>query len=217
MEIFDQSKSLVENLSYLSAPIVAILGFAAIVQLRLTKKAIVVTSQRQAAELATQQIEVYTKNIIPLENKLSRIRNGENFKELNIIDSKEFTIQELKTKIDLKTINERSDENIRNMESILDILNAIETFSTYFSKGVADEEIAYSSLGVTFCSSVQEYTYELSILRDEDDGNAFDNLVALYKIWNSRMKSEKINRELIRKKLQLKELQIPKVDILGTK
>ncbi|GAW88901.1 hypothetical protein FPS14_contig00012-0013 [Flavobacterium psychrophilum] len=45
----------------------------------------------------------------------------------------------------------------------------------------------------------------------------FNNLVALYHIWKSRLNSEKISKELLNKQNELKKIQIKKVDILGAK
>ncbi|GAQ48587.1 hypothetical protein FPK15_contig00013-0033 [Flavobacterium psychrophilum] len=93
----------------------------------------------------------------------------------------------------------------------------MESFSTYFIKGVADEEIAYSSIGRTFCHSVENYSFDISFMRREDDLQVFNNLVALYHIWKSRLNSEKISKELLNKQNELKKIQIKKVDILGAK
>ncbi|GAW88900.1 hypothetical protein FPS14_contig00012-0012 [Flavobacterium psychrophilum] len=49
----------------------------------------------------------------------------------------------------------------------------MESFSTYFIKGVADEEIAYSSIGRTFCHSVENYSFDISFMRREDDLQVF--------------------------------------------
>lgn len=217
MNIFDPTKSIIENINYLSGPILAILGFAAIIQLRLTKKALIITSKRQAAELATQQIGLYTSQIIPLQNKFTEIKIAKNIPRIICQDLERFTIEELKLKTKAEIIQSKSEQLLQHSDDILPILNAMDSFSIYFTKGVADEEIAFTSIGHTFCFTVDSFSYDLCLLRKDDDENCFNNLVKLYEIWNSRIKAEKINRELLKKKHELQKIKVDKVNILGTK
>lgn len=218
MTIFDTSKSLVENLSLLSGPILAILGFVAIIQLRLTKKAIVITSKRQAAELASKQIEYYTNKIIPLQDELFKIEENQKREKLRFIDLKKFTYEEIKSKInDDKILEAHAKESFINIDKFLKIVNAMESFSTYFTKGVADEEIAYSSIGRTFCYTVEFYSFDISFLRKEDDLTSFNNLVLLYDIWKSRLNTEKISKELLKKQEELENIENKRVVIIGEK
>lgn len=217
MNIFDTSKSLVENIYLLSGPVLALLGFAAIIQLKLTKKAIVISAKRSAAELASKQVEIYNKTIIPSQDKLFLMEEKNTMKRIKLKDLKKFTNNELDARIDKETQNKIIKENIQNLHEILEILNSMEAFSIYFTKGVADEEIAYSSVGRTFCHSVENYSTDICFLRKNDETSAFNNLVKLYSIWNSRVKSEKLSKELEAKKSELKNIYIDKVNIIGTK
>lgn len=217
MNIFDPSKSLIENLSLLSAPILAILGFAAIIQLRLTKKAIVISSKRQAAELATQQIEVYTNKIIPLQDELSKFDEEKKFVRVPIENLKDFTSEEIAKFIGEADINKVVEYNYENPDLIVKNLNLLDTFSIYFIKGIADEEIGYSGCGYSFCKSVEQYAIDISILRDEENKDIFVNIPQLYEIWNARLKAEKISLQLLKNKADLKKIKIKKVDIIGTK
>lgn len=217
MNIFDTSKSLVENIYLLSGPVLALLGFAAIIQLRLTKKAIVISAKRSAAELASKQVEIYNKEIIPFQDKLFSKEEKNTMKRIKLKDLEKFTHTELDSRIDKETQNKIIKENIQNLHEILEILNSMEAFSIYFTKGVADEEIAYSSVGRTFCLSIENYSTDICFLRQNDETSAFNNLVKLYSIWNSRVKSEKLSKELEAKKSELKNIYIDKVNIIGTK
>ncbi|EKT4548463.1 hypothetical protein SL053_001005 [Flavobacterium psychrophilum] len=217
MTIIDSTKSLVENLYLISGPILAVLGFVAILQLRLTKKAIIITSKRQAAELSSKQIDYYTNQIIPLQDELYLIEEEQKIERLIFKDLIQFTYEEIEKKINNNLIKKKIKELDVNADKILRIVNAMESFSTYFIKGVADEEIAYSSIGRTFCHSVENYSFDISFMRREDDLQVFNNLVALYHIWKSRLNSEKISKELLNKQNELKKIQIKKVDILGAK
>ena len=217
MEIFDSTKSLVENLSYLSGPIIALLGFGAIIQIRIAKKAIVVNSKRQAAELATKQIDKYSEQIIPIQNVLDNLEKNLKFERTKYSELKDFTCDEIEQKISKEEFTKNLEHGYVNLEAINPVLNAMDTFSTYFVKGVADEEIAFSSVGSTYCYSIEKYHFDICMARSEEDTMIYHNLVELYNIWNPRLKSEKLSKELERKKQEIRNLKLSKIDILGTK
>ncbi|GAW88899.1 hypothetical protein FPS14_contig00012-0011 [Flavobacterium psychrophilum] len=76
----------------------AVLGFVAILQLRLTKKAIIITSKRQAAELSSKQIDYYTNQIIPLQDELYLIEEEQKIERLIFKDLIQFTYEEIEKK-----------------------------------------------------------------------------------------------------------------------
>lgn len=217
MTIFDHSKSFVENLNFISGPIIALFGLVAIFQLRISKKAMVMTSRRQAAELATEQIKIYVDKIIPLQNKLfiSQVKND--FKDINVENIHNFTYEELKKNTSIENIKTKREEYFKTLSQVGDLLNLMESFAIYFTKGIADEEIAFSSIGSTFCNSVKGLKFELCLIRTESELTGFENIVKLYQIWNPKIISYRINQELIKKKQELNNLTIGTVDILGTK
>ena len=217
MNILDESKSLIENISLLSGPILAILGFAAVIQLRLTKKSIITASMRQAAELSSKQVEVYNNKIIPLQDKLFLKETELKVEKPQLHNLEKFLKQEITAQLDAKSIENAINQSIPTIFQLLIILNNMEAFSTYFTKGVADEEIAYSAIGRTFCHTIDGYSFDICILREDDETSAFNNLIELYKIWNARLRTEKISKELKFKQNELQNIQMSKITILGTK
>jgi hypothetical protein len=218
MEIFDYSKSIVENVSYLSGPIIALLGFVVFYQLRLAKKAIVITSKRQAAELSTKQIEIYYNVIIPLQSKFTNLIVAEKFDNVEIRNLKKFTFSELSSGKEDNLLKE-AEFISKNVIPAVDAMNSMEAFSTYFTKGVADEEIAFSSLGRTFCSTVKKLSFVYCILRNDESHDVlpYENTIKLYDLWNSQLSSKRIESELKKKTEELKKIKIEKINILGTK
>lgn len=175
------------------------------------------SSKRQAAELATKQINVYCKQIIPLQDKFTDKKSEQNIERIVPKNLKKFTIQELESNINQEIINNKRKEFANNIDDILGILNSLESFAIYFTKGVADEEIAFSSIGRTFCFSVETFSFDLCILRKDDEISGFENVIKLYEMWNAKLKSDKISRELTKQQIELDKLKINKVHILGTK
>lgn len=216
MEIFDTSKSLVENIYLLSGPTLAIFGLAGIIQLRLTKKAIIVSSQREAAKLAAHQIEIYHNQIIPLQNQIFYTELNEKLNSVKI-DIGEFNKEAVIEKLGQEPTNQINIERIKLITPMLKALNAMEAFSVYFTKGVADEEIAYSSVGRTFCSSVESLYFDIATCITKGEDHTFQNIIGLYKIWSSRLKKEKLDKDKEDILNKLSQIKDDKVDPIGTK
>nr|WP_298926528.1 hypothetical protein [uncultured Allomuricauda sp.] len=216
MEFFDSSKSIVENLSLLSGPIVAILGIVAILQLRLTKKVMKTNSEREAASLASQEIRVYNNSIIPLlddlyffeqENKLTRPK----------IEIGQFNEKYLIEQLGLKKYAQLFKEREKPIVKIIAIINALEAFATYFTGGVADEKLAFSAVGASYCYHVESMFFDLSTaIKDENDKN-FQNVIELYHIWNDRIKKQKLTNQLEKLGQSIKSIDDKSIDPIGTK
>ena len=87
----------------------------------------------------------------------------------------------------------------------------MESFSTYFVSGVADENIAYLSLGSTFCYNMKKYAPILIPLND--NGRSYSATLRLYSIWGERLESEILEKQKIEidKKLKTKRQVSTKV------
>jgi hypothetical protein len=68
---------------------------------------------------------------------------------------------------------EAVNKRIKICQIVLNALNAMEAFSVYFIKEVADEEIAFSSIGRTFVYSVETYYFDLCYIIGDDNENSF--------------------------------------------
>lgn len=92
----------------------------------------------------------------------------------------------------------------------------MEAFATYFTKGVADEEIAFSSIGRTYCYSVENYFFEIADCRSLDDEHSFQNIIDLYKIWKERLKKIQLTKEQEELLLKLHQVKETKINPIGT-
>jgi hypothetical protein len=216
MEIFDNSKSLIENIYLLSGPILALIGLTAIIQLRLAKKTITISSRREAAKLATNQVEVYHNRIIPLLNEIFDAKQKEKVDSIKI-DIGEFNRETIFGKLGIEKAKKLSLERMKIINPILQAINAMEGFSIYFTKGVADEEIAFSSVGRTFCFTVEDLYFDIAICIKKGEEDSFQNIIGLYKIWSSRLKKEKLDKDKEEILNKLSKIKAEKVDPIGTK
>ncbi len=216
MEIFDQSKSLIENLDLLSGPILAIIGVSAIIQIRLTKKAIITTSKREAANLAAKQIDHYNNNIIPLQDALYDAEIKEKIEKVKI-DIGDFNSHTIEKKVGKEKTIEIMKSRSKLIIPILRTINSMEAFSTYFIKGVADEEIAFSAVGRTFCNSVEGLYFDIATCINMDDDTSFQNTIGLYKIWSERLKKHKLSLEREKILKEYDTIKDQKINAIGTK
>jgi len=225
MCILDLQKSLLENLYFLSAPILAFLGFVIFKQIKLAKKQLIIAqqqlsesqkqikinSQRQAATLAAELVKGFIEEIVPLVDMINSKNEQINYKN-PISPVKDFMNSEL-TKIDKNIIDSLTNkpEEIFHLE--LTLVNKLEAFAIYFANGIADEKIAFTSTGDLFCQCVETYYYYISILRArKGDLHAYEDIVALYKCWKDRinsylakMEKDELSEEIVKKMQKLQE------------
>ena len=98
MEIFDSTKSLLENVYYLSGILILITIIIGLIQLSIAKKTLQINSKRDAAALAAKQVEIYMTRVIPLHNKMFHFELKEKI-ERPEISIGEFTTEALIKKI----------------------------------------------------------------------------------------------------------------------
>ena len=215
MEYFDTSKSLLENLYYLSGILVLVTIVIGLFQLSIAKKTLKTNSQREAASLAVKQINIYVTQIIPLQNKLNDVQKEKKISSIKIKIG-EFTSEYLLQKIGEEEFYKGINERKQVIEEVLDVLNLMEAFSVYFIKEVADEEIAYSSIGATFVHSVENLYFDLSML-NVNKGESFQNLIKLYELWSEKKELNNLQKAKNIITNQIEKIKPTKIKPLGTK
>lgn len=215
MEFIDYSKSLIENLYFISGFILATMAIVGIYQLVLTKRAIKINSSREAASLAASQVELYCSKTIPLQDAYFNSIRANKIKGIEY-EIGEFRLDYVYSTIGKEKVKRFLTERIQIMlDHFLSAINSMEAFALYFTKGVADEEIAYSSIGETFCSSVKGLYIEISFSRS-NDGHAFENTISLYKLWSERMKKENLTKSKHELEQELSQISDEKINPIGT-
>lgn len=156
----EQLKEILELLYLLSGPVIAVLAYLALEQIKIARKqleeqrkATRINSKRDALKTMSEQIAKYGSEIIPLINALDYKIKSENIEYF----------KKSKVEITPEGMNifpcSDSDE-IEKVKSIFpeftEMMNALEGFSTFFISGVADEKTAFHSLSTTFCNTVKE-------------------------------------------------------------
>jgi hypothetical protein len=74
-------------------------------------------------------------------------------------------------------------------ELLIKMLNELESVAMYFVSGIADERLAFPSLSRMYCAGVERLAPILISLRTNTVGSGqFPNVVALYELWNERIR-----------------------------
>ena len=198
------------SLSSLGLLIVAIIGLKQIV---LAKKSIIINSKRESGTLAANQVIHYMDYIIPMldefDIELKKIDcpkyNGE-IKTYTNKDLKQYSIEWYKKYLNCI---------IKNKPDIKAI-NALEAFATFFTSKMADEAIAYGSVGTTFCNTIKQIYPFICQSSLPNQSKYYNNIIRLHKMWQARLDKESLENkenEVLRK---LENIKAQKIDPIGT-
>ena len=228
MEIFDQSKSLLENLSYLSSTIVGILSLIIIWQLIIAIKSL--QTAEKTLEQAKDEFKISSKRLgVHEAAKLCEKFTDQTFRKINDFERSNLELVKKYPKViepienwnySSQIIVSNPQETIDSIENIftahseffLNIVNEFEVFAMHFTKQIADEDIAYQTVGKTFLDYVENFHPIILIMNGAQKGTAFRNIRELYAMWQNKTKrqtltqlSEKVKQELektVKKKIK---------------
>jgi hypothetical protein len=156
-----------ELLYFCSGIAIAVAAFIALSQIRISRESIAASTEiartsarRDAFRLAAEQCAYYYLQIVPMFNgydkwvKESGLRDAiEAVRFTTTADGIKLVPQsDAALGVYFEKVLPRGDE--AKILLLLNSLNALEGFSIMFSAGVASEEVAFSSIGHTFCKSV---------------------------------------------------------------
>jgi len=190
-------KDWLELIYFISGPAVAVIAFFALGQIRIAKEQLEaqrqtlrISSKRDALRLTADQISEYSSKVIPLLNALDK-----KIKDEQITYFSKFKVEVCADSIKVSPLNTDADikETIKVASEIASASNALEAFSSYFVSGVADEKMAYLSLGTTFCNSVRNLAPLLVQLNANNRRSPA--MLNLFTIWSCRLESEALNKQ----------------------
>lgn len=78
--------------------------------------------------------------------------------------------------------------------SPLAALNEMQTIASYFTTGVADEQSGFEIIGLSFCHSVEQIYGHIVVLRHGHEGDYWQPIVDLYRVWSPRLNRSQIER-----------------------
>ena len=135
--------------------IIALLGLRQIKEARNqveeSKKTRKISNLRESYKLASEQCQHYLTNIIPLQNILN---NAIKTKGVEFFDKSKVDIKGDKFIVIPFYKNEQEFNDVCDLPT-LEVFNSMEAFSLFFVSKLADDELGYRTVGLTFCSSVK--------------------------------------------------------------
>lgn len=204
------TRNFFEIMYFLTNSVLLFVAIVGLKQLGIAKESSKLTVTRESYKLAAEQCTHFLNYIIPLGDdiliKLDSKPLG-NVK-INIKDKKVV----FKTEFNEENMSQLTDENI---SAILSVLNAIEAYSVFFTQRVADEKIAFSTLGHTYCSSVEKLLPFLLVASDYGK-KGFTNTIKLYIAWSQRIEKENVLKDKLDAEQKLNETVTIDFQSLGT-
>ncbi|VGO21648.1 hypothetical protein [Pontiella sulfatireligans] len=194
----EQIKDILEIIYFISAPIITIIAAIGLWQIKVSKDHTRISAKRDALSLAAQQCDHYLRNIIPLHNSLDKAILAN---EVTFMKKAKVTFKGESIRIQYDDTEVITEECMKISSEMLPVLNALESFSVFFTAGAADERVAFSCVGKTFCSSVQDLLPEIMLHRDS---GYWKHITALFFLWKPRLDEEMLlkEKEQIDKKLK---------------
>lgn len=213
MTFFDETKSIVENLSFLSAPLVLLITILGLRQLKIAKDSIRINSQRESAVLAFTLVEKYFAEFTNLYDELIKLMQdcGINYEKLEQLNLHELD------KIDIANVNyleyQKLEANYTKLEyHIWNFADKLETFSVPFINKIADEQIAYNHEFMKFIQYCNLCSIQIIKAKNNSKNHhsVYECVIELYSIWKSRSESENVDNQLshlleIKRKMKTKK------------
>ncbi len=194
---------------YLSTMVLLVVAIIGLKQLKISRENAKITATRESLKLANSQIHYYLTEIIKLQDLL--------FAEIDrlgikLFDKAEVHIKDNSIKVNLKSAYKER-EKIKDITCLLDVFNAMESFSSFFTSGVADETTAFSSIGKTYCNTIKTLMPILIILAP----GGFTNIFKLFLLWNNRIEEQKLQDKKRNIENELSRIDNKIIYPLGTK
>ncbi|MEK3945003.1 hypothetical protein [Paenibacillus sp. FSL H3-0310] len=194
-------------------PVLALIGVYGLKQLKISKKDISTRIEREGLIVASDQVKIFLENIIPIfDDFTKKLNESMNAGVCERFDISDFKWDTFKQEYSTEKAKEYNGLMFELIEELLLVLNALESFSVYFTKRVGNEEIAYSTMGLSYCDTISVlYPF---LCRLTENGH-FSNIVELTLLWNDRRTIENTEKEIDRLKKNLETKNKKKLKLWG--
>lgn len=176
-------KPTLEILYFIAGIIVSITAILALKQIKIMKHTSDIQSKRDALTITSEQCVNYMTNIIKLQNEFYQ-----SLKDKQIYFFEGWHVQLNDNKISLQHEGKIGFRNFKKM-NFATVCNAMEAFATYFTSKVADESVAFNTLGTTYINATESL---MPILLEVNKDGYYKNVIKLYILWKKRMISNKL-------------------------
>jgi len=207
----NNAKTVLELLYYCSGVVLAFLAAIGLRQISLAKASIrtaaeiaKTSAKRDSFKLAAEQCAVYYNDIVPLVNKYDACLEKRGLSAVMEGWLTEINGDRIKIRPKSRVIKERYFKELMEDNTDLPILNALEGVAVLFTSGVASEQVAFSSIGHTFCNVVHQFLPKLILI---NDGSYFQHVLSLYMLWQKRIERQGLDADRKKMDERLSELE----------
>jgi hypothetical protein len=212
-------RDVLELAFYCSGIALAICAVLGLGQLRIAKESVEaatdiakMSARREAFRLAAEQSLYYYKEIIPLFDACYHYAHENNL--VSIRDS--LRVELTSGGLGLIVVNEELSKKYNSFTdtpNLLPLANLLEGFAVLFTSGVASEMTAFSSIGHTFCESIQSIAPFLLMYSRKTH---YQHVLKLFYIWSQRIEHDKLvdTQRDIQKRIA--ETQRAGIKLIGT-
>jgi hypothetical protein len=200
-------RSILEILYFVTSPFILAVAIIGLKQLTISKENAKINAKRDSFKLAAEQSKYYFEYIIPKLNDIDESMNKVKLASLGEADVS-MSGKELILKYKLNP-----NIHIDLMSQIVETLNVIEGVAIFFTSGVAEEKVAFSTIGKTFTNSMEKF---LAFICDVQKDGYYHNILELYILWNDRFNKQNALNSKIEAEKKLSEQCIIKMSTIGT-
>jgi len=210
--------NILEMVYFISGPLLLIVAYKGLEQIKEarnqsmeTRESRIINSKRESYRISAEKCEYYLSTIIPLQNNLSKEVKS---KGITFFKNSEVIINGDEIKVIPSYRDEEEFNLIWKELPTLEVFNAMEGFSIFFTSGIADEEIGFLTVGWAYCQNVKRY---LPHLLDLASTSSYSNIIKLFKIWNARLEAAKLEKEKERIENEISKNKPKSIETIGTK
>ena len=178
-------------------------------QLEVARTDIILRSKREAIAVALEQCKRYADHVVPHFDALTPKMVAKGYQPpQNVHPEFPFIPQEQDPVGAQIWTNE-----VELRTKIVQTLNELESFAMYFANDLADESIAFTPAGLSFCQICEYYRLFIGVHRQPDKIKLYQNVVKLYGMWRPRLERTVLEEQ--GKALEAKKQKLP-ADKKGT-
>lgn len=186
MNLLCNDNQILVNLYYISGILILLVNSLVLWQIKIAKKAITITDDRQKLETALKYINDFHNSILIKWNVYYENYKSENLNDTDKYFTKSFISNELNC-LNKKQLSSYYKLYLRNYKSISDFLNALEVFSVGVNSKIINEDIIYMSIGEAYCEIIEFISVIICINREDNLSSQSKYTIELYHKWKKKL------------------------------
>jgi hypothetical protein len=204
-------RNVLEIIYFISSSLLLVVGAFGLKQIRIAKDSSKLNATRESYKLAAEQCTYFLNHIIPLTHQLDALLEAKSIKNTGEVKT-HYKDNQVSFEVKLNKELISCTEVVVEMSKIL---NSIEAFSVFFTSRVAEEEVAFSSIGRTYCTTLEDLL-PIAIAGSRGGEKGYSNLIKLYIAWNHRIEQGNALRDKIKAEQKLNQSITVNLKSLGT-